>query len=165
MGDSPIFYFWRPMELANIVEQAVVGLGYEFVDLESSPRGRNLRVVIDQPERGITVEDCARVSNHLTRLFAVEDVDYDHLEVSSPGLDRPLKRQADFERYAGHEANIQTRVPLNGRRKFSGVLAGVADGKLQLASAGMMLEIELVQVEKARLVPNINKIDRGGRGQ
>lgn len=165
MGDSPIFYFWRPMELANIVEQAVTGLGFEFVDLESSPRGRLLRVVIDVPGKGVTVDDCASVSNHLTRLFMVENIDYDRLEVSSPGLDRPLKRPADFERFAGHEIHVRLRLPVDGQRNFTGVLAGVAAGRLKLAGAGSLREFELDQVEKARLVPRLGKIEQGGRGQ
>lgn len=165
MGVSPIFYLQNPMELTEIIEQAVTGLGYEYVDLESSPRGRLLRVVIDEPARGISVDDCARVSNHLTRLFAVENVDYDRLEVSSPGLDRPLKRARDFERFIGHVAQIRTRVPVDGRRNFTGVIAGLEDGKLRLGGADMPQEFDLAQVEKARLVPQINKTVRGGRRQ
>jgi len=93
------------------------------------------------------------VSNHLTRLFAVENIDYDRLEVSSPGLDRPLKKEADFVRFAGHEAQLRLRMAVNGQRNFTGVLAGVEGGRLRLASNGVMHEFELDQVDKARLVP------------
>jgi len=143
------------MDIHGLVEQAVSGLGYEFVDLESSPRGRLLRVFIDAREGvgGVTVEDCARVSNHLTRLFEVENVDYDRLEVSSPGLDRSLKKPADFARFAGHEAHLRVRVPIDGQRNFVGVLAGLEDGKVKLHSAGECRAFDLAQVEKARLVP------------
>ncbi len=143
------------MELARLIEQAVSGLGYELVDFQGSPRGRLLRVLIDAPARsgGVTIDDCTAVSNHLTRLFAVEDVDYDRLEVSSPGLDRPLKKPADFERFAGHEARVRVRVPINGQRNFIGVLGGVAGGKLRLVGEGAEFTLELAQVEKARLVP------------
>jgi len=148
------------MELARIIEQAVVGLGYEFVDLESGPRSRLLRVFIDAPARprGVTVDDCARVSNHLTRLFAVENVDFGRLEVSSPGLDRLLRKPADFERFAGHEARVRTRLPIEGRRNFTGVLAGCEAGKLLLKSGEVLIEFDLAQVEKARLVPKLDKI-------
>ena len=82
------------MDVVKLVETTVNGLGYELVDFERSGRGL-LRVFIDKPE-GILVDDCQTVSNQLTRLFMVENVDYDRLEVSSPGLDRPLKKEADF---------------------------------------------------------------------
>ena len=88
--------------IENLIEQVVTGLGFELVDIEFSPKGRLLRVFIDI-ERGITVDDCATVSNQLQRVFEVENVDYDRLEISSPGLDRPLKKPADFERFAGSE--------------------------------------------------------------
>jgi ribosome maturation factor RimP len=145
------------MQLAECIEQAVTGLGYELVDFETTPRARLLRVFIDRPE-GITVDDCAAVSNHLTRLFTVENIDYDRLEVSSPGLDRPLKKAADFERFAGQEAQVRMRLPIAGRRNFSGVLLGVRDGEemlvlLQGETGGQPFELPLAQVDKARLVP------------
>lgn len=140
------------MELVGIIEQAVIGLGYELVDFETSPRGRLLRVFIDGPS-GISVEDCATVSNHLTKLFAVENVDYDRLEVSSPGLDRPLKKLGDFERFVGQDVQMKLRVPLAGQRNFSGALAGVVDGKVVLRLAAGEMSVELDQIERARLVP------------
>ena len=140
------------MELQKLIEQAVSGLGYELVDFETSPRARLLRVFIDSPQ-GVTIEDCTRVSNHLTRLFAVENIDYDRLEVSSPGLDRPLKKAADFVRFAGQEAQIRLRLAVDGQRNFTGVLLGVEDGRLRLESGGMTHVFELAQVDKARLVP------------
>ena len=85
------------MGLAEVLEKTLPVMGYELVDWESSPRGRLVRVFIDKPG-GVDVDDCARVSNHLTRVFAVEGIDYDRLEISSPGLDRALKRPADFAR-------------------------------------------------------------------
>jgi len=164
MGVPPIFYLWRGfvhlggwrnMQLEQIIEQAVTGLGYELADFETSPRGRLLRVFIDttEPERGITVEDCSTVSNHLSRLFEVENIDYDRLEVSSPGLDRALKKPADFERFTGREAQIRVRVPVNGQRNFSGVLAGLKEGKLHLQTEGVVHTFDLTQIEKARLAP------------
>ncbi len=140
------------MQLAEMIEQAVVGLGYELVDFESSPRARLLRVFIDAP-KGITVDDCSTVSNHLTRLFAVENVDYDRLEISSPGLDRPLKKPADFERFTGQEVQLRLRMPLNGQRNFAGVLDGVKDGVLFVQGTEARYELPLEQIDKARLVP------------
>ncbi len=140
------------MQLAERIEQAVTGLGYELVDFETSPRARLLRIFIDKPE-GITVDDCATVSNHLSRLFAVENIDYDRLEVSSPGLDRPLKKATDFERFAGQEAQLRTRLPIDGRRNFSGVLMGVRDGVVLVQGSEKSFELPLEQIDKARLAP------------
>jgi ribosome maturation factor RimP len=82
------------MDVHEVLEKTVSGLGYELVDVERSPRGRVLRVFIDKPDkpRGVDVEDCALVSNQLSRVLMVENFDYDCLEVSSPGIDRPLKK-------------------------------------------------------------------------
>ena len=86
--------------LDALLEQTLASLGYELVDLEVSRSGGLIRIFIDRVG-GVNVDDCAAVSNHLTRLFAVEEVDYGRLEVSSPGLDRPLRRPQDFRRFAG----------------------------------------------------------------
>ena len=100
------------MDLLDLLEKTVTGLGYALVDVEQSPRGRILRLFIDKPEKagGVDVEDCALVSNHLSRVLAVENVDYDRLEVSSPGLDRPLRKTADFVRFTGQEAQLRLRA-------------------------------------------------------
>ncbi len=139
------------MDVVKLVETTVNGLGYELVDLERSGRGL-MRVFIDKPE-GISVEDCQTVSNQLTRLFLVENVDYDRLEVSSPGLDRPLKKEADFVRFAGEKAQLKLRMPLAERKNFVGVIGEVKDGILQLDVDGSLVAIELSNVDKARLVP------------
>ena len=140
------------MQLAELIEQTVSGLGYELVDFETSPRARLLRVFIDAPE-GVNIDDCAAVSNQLSRLFVVENVDYDRLEVSSPGLDRPLKKAADFVRFAGQEAQLRMRLPIDGQRNFSGVLAGLKDGVVILQGTQVAYELALDQIEKARLAP------------
>lgn len=142
------------MDLYGVLEPTIVGLGYELVDLEMSNRGRLLRIFIDKPG-GVAVEDCVLVSNQVSRLLAVEmDFDYDHLEVSSPGLDRPLKKEADFQRFCGEKAQIKLRVPLNGRKNFVGVLRGAESGVLSLEVDGALLAIELANLDKARLVPS-----------
>ena len=140
------------MDLQRLLETTLAGLGYELVDLDRSGRGRLIRVFIDKPG-GISVDDCARVSHHLTRVLAVENVSYDRLEVSSPGLDRPLKKEQDFVRFAGHKARIKVRVPIDGQRNFVGVLREVRSGAVQLDVEGRLLSLELGNLEKARLVP------------
>ena len=155
-GDGRFAHFlFVAMDLHELLETTVTGLGYELVDVEQSPRGRVLRLFIDTvgKEGGIDVEDCALVSNQLSRVLAVENVDYDRLEVSSPGLDRVLKKPADFERFSGSEVNLRLRLPMSGRRNFNGVLLGVQDGKLRLAIDTGEVELDLGNVDKARLVP------------
>ena len=137
-----------------MLEPTLAGLGYELVDLERSPGGKLLRVFIDKPD-GVNVDDCVAVSNHLSRLLAVENVDYDRLEVSSPGLDRPLKKTADFIRFAGESVKLRLRVALQGQRNFVGILREVKDGILKLEVDGKMLDLELNNLEKVRLVPKL----------
>jgi ribosome maturation factor RimP len=139
------------MDVVKLVEMTVSGLGYELVDFERSGRGL-MRVFIDKPE-GISVDDCQVVSNQLTRLFLVENVDYDRLEISSPGLDRPLKKEMDFVRFAGEKVQLKLRMPLAGRKNFVGVIGGISDGVLQLDVDGSQVAIELSNLDKARLVP------------
>lgn len=151
--------FVKPVqERESWLRDTLEGLGYELVDLEAS-RGGLMRVFIDSP-KGISVEDCARVSNHLTRAFAVENVEYERLEVSSPGLDRPLKKEADYGRFVGQEIELALKLPFNGRRKYRGLLQGSAaqgwhlvfnDGKVD-----QVLDFSLEEVREARLVPVID---------
>lgn len=139
------------MDVLKLVETTVTGLGYELVDLEISGRGL-LRVFLDKSD-GITVEDCELVSHQLTRLFAVEGVDYARLEVSSPGLDRPIKKEKDFIRFRGRKAQLKLRLPLDGRRNFTGILGDLVNGVLQLEVDGKPISIELSNLDKAHLVP------------
>ena len=142
------------MDLHELLDSTLTGLGYELVDVERSARGKLIRVFIDKPN-GISVDDCVAVSNHLSRLLAVENIDYDQLEISSPGLDRPLKKVADFIRFAGESAKLRLRVALEGQRNFVGILREVNDGVLKLEVDGKMLDLELNNLEKARLIPKL----------
>jgi len=158
------------MDLAALIETTVTGLGYELVDVERSNRSKLLRIFIDlvpaqaEQRQGkkksgamISVEDCEKVSRQLTYAFTVEDIDYDRLEVSSPGLDRPLKKPADFERFAGEEVTVKLRSPLGGtfgvRKNFQGI-ARYVDGKPALEVDGQVVELDFTQIDKARLVPH-----------
>lgn len=149
------------MQLIDLIETTVVGLGYELVEFETSPRARLLRVFIDKPESapksGISVEDCAVVSSQLSRVFMVENVDYDRLEVSSPGLDRVLVKPADYRRFAGQEVQLKLRVPLGKQRNFSGVLEGLRDESgiemVCLRVNETVQQFALGNIDRARLVP------------
>ncbi|MEO6749240.1 MAG: ribosome maturation factor RimP [Casimicrobiaceae bacterium] len=140
-------------KLSELLEKTVPALGYELVDWEFGTN-RLLRVFIDMP-KGIDVEDCARVSHQLTHLFTAENVDFARLEVSSPGLDRPLRKASDYERYKGEEAKFTLREPIENAKKFKGILRGV-DGKAALVETARGVQsIPFDLIERARLVPRI----------
>jgi ribosome maturation factor RimP len=143
------------LRLEKVVEPAVSGMGYELVDVQASSGGRLLRLFVDKPG-GVTVDDCAAISRQLTRVLAVEGIDYERLEVSSPGLDRPLRKEADFARFAGHKAEIRMRTPdASGRRKFAGVLRGVQAGQVSMELDGQNVQLSLADVDRAKLIPEL----------
>ena len=140
-------------DLYGLIEKTVSQLGYELADLEVSNRGKLLRLFIDKPE-GITIDDCVLVSNQLGNVLAVEnDIDYDRLEVSSPGLDRALKKEADFIRFVESRASVKLRMPIEGRKNFLGCIKGVEDGDLLIEVEGVIFKIALTNIDKARLAP------------
>lgn len=142
------------MDLWQLLDTTIVGLGYELVDWERSGKSALLRVFVDKPG-GISIDECTQISHHLSRVLAVEGVNYDRLEVSSPGLDRVLRKQQDFVRFIGEKARVKLRVARDGQRNFVGILRAANDGKLELEIDGKLLAFELGDLEKARLVPNI----------
>jgi ribosome maturation factor RimP len=143
------------LSLENVVEPVVNGMGYELVDVQASNGGRLLRLFIDKPG-GVGLQDCAAVSRQLSRVFEVEGIDYERLEVSSPGLDRPLRKGADFARFAGQKAEVRMRTPdASGRRKFVGVLRGAAEGRVNLELEGRLVALALDDLERAKLVPEL----------
>lgn len=153
------------MRLQELIEKTVVGLGYELVDFEQAAHGL-LRVYIDFPAEGdgnIAIEDCEKASHQLSHVLTVENANYERLEVSSPGLDRPLKKAADYARFVGHEAVVKLRLPMPGadnRKSFQGVLHEPDGDMLRLEFEGKdgpaMLEFSLADVDKARLVPKVD---------
>ena len=142
------------MIIGELLQRTLPALGYELVDVETS-RGGLVRVFIDKPA-GIDVEDCARVSNHLTRLFAVENIDFDRLEVSSPGLDRPLTKLADFARFAGEEAQLTLSAPVDGAKRVKGIVRGVEGDNVLVETAAGVRAFPFGKIGRARLVPRID---------
>jgi len=160
-------------DLHTLIEQSVSQLGYQLVDLEISNRGKLLRVFIDKQnpvdvKDSVNIDDCVLVSNQLGNLLAVEhEIDYDRLEVSSPGMDRVLKKEADFVRFVGERASVKLRVPLiekvlNAKtgvedsvtkKNFLGLLHGVESGHVLLECDGVMQKLALSNIDKARLSP------------
>jgi ribosome maturation factor RimP len=185
MGVPPHFFLRvdalrRMRSVRELIEPTISGLGYELVDVQRAAHGL-LRVTVDTtaPAGHMGLDDCERVSRQLTHLLAVEQIDYERLEVSSPGLDRPLTGARDFERFAGLPVQLQLKAPLQGRRRFQGRLLGLdgqpgaervrlevaADGAAAAPARGRKpaarpraaacetLELALADIEKARLVP------------
>jgi ribosome maturation factor RimP len=141
--------------MAQVVEATVMGMGFELVDARATGGGRFLTIFIDRPG-GITVDHCAEVSRQLSRVFEVEGIDYERLEVSSPGLDRPLRKPADFERFAGSRVDVKMRSPdATGRRRFAGLLKGVRDGAAIVEVDGRDVALSVNDMDKARLVPDL----------
>lgn len=143
------------MAMADVVELTLAGMGFELVDARASGGGRHLSIFIDKPG-GITVDHCADVSRHLARVFEVEGIDYDRLEVSSPGLDRPLRKEADFTRFAGSRVDVKMRMKdENGRKRFIGLLKGAQDGAALVEVDGREVALNVDDMDKARLVPDL----------
>ncbi len=140
-------------DLYTLLERSLTQLGYELVDLEVSNRGKLLRLFIDKPE-GVNIDDCVLVSNQLSNSLAVEhDIDYDRLEVSSPGMDRVLKKEADYVRFTGERAQVKLRIPVENRKNFVGVLRGLEEGLLLIECEGILHKVALTNIDKARLNP------------
>lgn len=163
---------------STAVARVVEGLGYDLVDVERAPRGL-LRVTIDrlpgasypgEPSEAVTVDDCERVTRQLQLALEVDGVDYARLEVSSPGLDRPLRRQADYERFVGQELNLALKLPFEGRKHWRGMLERAETGEdtgwrlvFDEGRGEQALDFKLDEVREARLVPVIDFKGRGGK--
>jgi ribosome maturation factor RimP len=151
--------------LSALIEKTVIGMGYELVDFEQAARGL-VRVYIDvmpEEDRAVTVDDCEKVTHQLLHVLTVENASYERLEVSSPGLDRPLKKLSDFVRFAGCEAVVKLRMAAPGagnRKSFEGILHEPEGDTLKLEFEGnegpALLQFSLAEVDKARLVPKVD---------
>ncbi|MEE4174870.1 MAG: ribosome maturation factor RimP [Xanthomonadales bacterium] len=145
--------------LNDLLQPLVEELGYEFVGLEylNNPKQSVLRIYIDSDgDDGVGLEDCEKVSREVAALLDVEDPIKGHynLEISSPGLDRPLFTLAQFERFAGEEAKVTAFAPVDGRRKFKGVIEGIEGSTIRMTVDGEAVELEHANIAKARLVPD-----------
>lgn len=173
--------------LTAVIEPVCAAHGVELVDVSilREPGGAVMRVLIDrdrpdvpgdQPGSGVSLSDCQDVSRDLSVALDVNEavapkIRY-RLEVSSPGLDRPLTRARDFQKYAGHEVRVMTRLPLpgdaassegNGRRKFNGVLKGLEGDKVRVEDGPSTFEIPLTAIAKANVVYKFAQKSKPGR--
>jgi len=146
--------------LWELFEPVVTGMGYELVEIEHQPHSTNgvLRLYIDK-ESGIVVEDCSAVSRQISALIDVEDPISGHfnLEVSSPGLDRPLRRVKDFQRFSGEIVKIKTGMAIEGQRNFKGLLRGIENDQVIIECEDKEVRLPLSAIDKARLVPDFEK--------
>ena len=142
-------------EVVRLTEPFCLAEGYELVlvEFQAEARGKILRLYLDKAG-GFGLEDCVYVSRQLSDLFdvALEDVGPYQLEVSSPGIDRPLGKESDFNRFKGEKAKIKTRRPVAGRKNFTGVLLGIKDGVVHMSIDEDSVAIPYNQIQKARLV-------------
>ncbi len=141
------------MDIHSLCEKTLMGLGYELVSLEYFA-GKNICIFADRQPDGITVEDCAAISRHLTRVLTVEEVDYKRLEVSSPGLDRPLKTKEDFLRATGKLVCVKAcLVPEEKPQKIIGRLVHMEGEALLIHKNEDIIRVLLTDIHKARLEP------------
>ena len=141
-------------DLETLIEKLVMQLGYELVDFETVNGGQILRIYIDKGDL-IDIEDCTKVSNHVNNVLSVEtDYDYERLEVSSPGLDRVIKKLNDFDRFKGEKIKIKTRFAIENRKNFKGILSGTKGESIMIEVDNESLLIDFENIDKARLDPD-----------
>ena len=162
MGLEPIFFSLKLLfeglvfldDLETLIEKLVTQLGYELVDFETVNGGQILRIYIDKGDL-IDIEDCTKVSNHVNNVLSVEtDYDYERLEVSSPGLDRVIKKLNDFDRFKGQKVKIKTRFAIENRKNFKGILSGTKSESIMIEVDNESFLIEFDNIDKARLDPD-----------
>ena len=141
--------------IAEILTPAIEGMGFELVRLRlEGGKTRKLQVMVDRPEGGIVVEDCARISTHISAVLDVEDPLEDRytLEVSSPGIDRPLTRLKDFSDWVGYEAHLETSELIDGRRRFRGRLEGAEGDEVLIAIEEGTIGLKFDWLSDAKLI-------------
>ena len=162
--------------LEQLLERTLAGLGYELADFNLSNHGRMLRVFIDKLHElsgpvqvgadganAVTLADCEAATRQLQRVLEVEGIEYYRMEVSSPGLDRKLRKPADFMRFAGQDADVRLREPVNGRRRLVGVVRRVIGDQVEIEVDGTPMLLALTNLDKARLVPRFQMQRRRSR--
>ncbi len=156
--------------IEEIIAPSIAAMGYEIVRVQMSGSQRPvLQIMAERADREpMTVEDCADISRSVSALLDVEDPisgPYT-LEVSSPGLDRPLTRPADYDRFAGFEAKVETRAPVDGRKRFRGRLCGVEDGQvvMRVDEGEVRLALDVIQRGKLVLTDELIRASRNGGG-
>ncbi len=142
--------------LWDLFEPVVSGMGYDLIEIEHFPNPKHgvLRLYIDK-EGGVNIDDCSAVSRQISALIDVEEPvrGQFNLEVSSPGLDRPLRRVQDFQRFTGSKVKLKTVMPLEGQRNFTGRLLQASDETVVIETDDEEISLPMSAIEKARIVP------------
>jgi ribosome maturation factor RimP len=156
-------------KIEDIISPTVVGMGFEVVRVAMSRGGGTLQIMIEPADgRPMDVEDCATLSRALSAVLDVEDpiASAYTLEVSSPGIDRPLTREKDYVRWAGHVARMETTQPIEGRRRFKGTLLGLENGTVRIRlEDGKEAEVPLTEISRAKLELTDALLDEHRRAQ
>lgn len=156
-------------QVEALITPAIEAMGYEVVRVRFAGGGRPVLEIMAEPADGslMTVEACADISRAVSAILDVEDpiAEAYTLEVSSPGLDRPLVKLADFERFAGHEAKIELEAPQDGRRRFRGPLLGAAGDSVRIEVDGDEVELPFAAIRKAKLVLTDDMLKRAEQQQ
>lgn len=154
------FMATKEQAIQSLIQPTVESLGFELWGVDYLAQGKHSRLtVFIDGENGVNVDDCATVSRQISALLDVEDPISGHynLEVSSPGMDRPLYTLEQFERYVGHLVSVRLREPFEGRRKFQGALTGVEDDEVILRVDNEEFAFPIESVERAQVVPTFEK--------
>jgi ribosome maturation factor RimP len=170
VGESPLFCFWADRfntgngllaetgiaaKVRDLIGPSVEAMGYDLVRVRYIPTSRRtLQLMAERPDGTMTVEDCAELSRAVSAILDVEDPirgEY-NLEVSSPGIDRPLVRERDFEKYTGFEAKVEMATPIAGQRRFRGVIDGLDQGQVVLNAQQGQVQLPFEGIEHAKLV-------------
>lgn len=160
LGDRFIVESGAAARVAELIEPALSGSGFRLVRVAVSGReGKTLQIMAERPDGTLTIADCEAISKEISPLLDVHDpiAGSYHLEVSSPGIDRPLVRPSDFEVWSGYEAKLEVKQPIDGRKRFRGMLEGFEDGEVRievdLGEAGRnIIGIPMALIGEARLV-------------
>ncbi len=160
LGDRFIVESGAAARVAELIEPALSGSGFRLVRVAVSGReGKTLQIMAERPDGTLTIADCEAISKEISPLLDVHDpiAGSYHLEVSSPGIDRPIVRPSDFEVWSGYEAKIEVKQPIDGRKRFRGMLEGFEGGEVRmevdLGEAGRnIIGIPMALIGEARLV-------------
>lgn len=143
-------------QIEKLIAPSIQSMGYELVQvrLMEGNKSRLLQIMAERPDGSMTVDDCANISNQVSAVLDVEDImpGAYRLEVSSPGIDRPLTKEKDFAEYAGHIAKIETVLPIEGRKRFTGELVGVEAGAVKLTIDNQLVQLPIADIRSAKLL-------------
>ena len=145
------------MQIDDVVQKLLFGIGYELVNFEFFSNGKSIRIFIDK-DNGVDIDDCSFVSNYLMKSLPVENIDFERIEVSSPGLDRALKKEKDFLKFKNHEIKLMLKHTINGQKNYNGYIVDYKDNKLFLDCKDEIIKFKFDDIKSANLIPKLKTI-------